>query len=365
MDETLAALAAQQDELTELIDGLDAAAWHAPTACEGWDVADVMLHLVQTDEMAIASATGRFAATVDELTGGSWPGAGTDDAVGLMVERGRGPSPDELRSRHASGAARLLEVLGGMDLSTRVDFVAGELSARTLATTRLAETWIHTGDIAGAVGVTLPPSDRLRAIARLAWRTLPYAFESAGRTPAGPVAFRLVSPGGEPWNLLPDEPAVTTISGPGGGALRGRRPPRRRLGDLAARRGARRRGRPRPRPHLRLTEAARVPNLFTRVPDRPAPELPRALGPVVAVADLFMLLMISRPTTGSLRATWVTPATLLLTVATTVIGGPLAIDLLGRSGAARIGGVSLGLAAIGAACVAVVGFAQRGARRAG
>jgi hypothetical protein len=46
--------------------------------------------------------------------------------------------------------------------------VPGELSARTLATTRLAETWIHAGDVAGALGVTLPPTDRLRPIARLA-----------------------------------------------------------------------------------------------------------------------------------------------------------------------------------------------------
>jgi hypothetical protein len=28
------------------------------------------------------------------------------------------------------------------------------------------------------------------------------------------VAFRLVSPGGETWDLLPEEPAVTTITGP-------------------------------------------------------------------------------------------------------------------------------------------------------
>ena len=215
MDETLAALAAQQEELTELLDGLDAAAWRAPTRCEGWDVADVVLHLVQTDEMAVASATGRFAEVVDELTGGSWAGGGgAEDDIGRMVARGRGPVPDVLRARWASGAARLVDVLGGMDLSTRVDWVAGELSARTLATTRLAECWIHTGDIASAVGVTVPATGRLRAIARLAWRTLPYAFASAGRPLHGPVAFRLESPAGEPWNLLPDEPAVTTISGP-------------------------------------------------------------------------------------------------------------------------------------------------------
>ena len=101
-----------------------------------------------------------------------------------------------------------------MDLSTRVTWVAGELSARTLVTTRLAETWIHTGDVAEAVGVTTVPTDHLFQIARLAWRTLPYAFSSAGRALAGPVAFRLTSPSGDPWDLVPDEPALTTITGP-------------------------------------------------------------------------------------------------------------------------------------------------------
>ena len=40
----------------------------------------------------------------------------------------------------------------------------------------------------------LEPTDRLWHIARLAWRTLPYAFGRAGREPTGPVAFELRSP---------------------------------------------------------------------------------------------------------------------------------------------------------------------------
>ena len=94
---------------------------------------------------------------------------------------------------------------------------------RTMATTRLAENWIHTGDIADAVRATaaVVPGDRLRHVARLAWRTLPYAFTRAGRTLHGPVAFDLVGPSGDPWRFGLDDDAgddrrpVTTISGPG------------------------------------------------------------------------------------------------------------------------------------------------------
>ena len=215
MDRVVAALAAQQDELTALLTGLDGAGWSTPTPrCPGWDVADVVLHMVQSHEMAIASTTGGFADVVARLTAGAWSAATVDDFVALMVANGRGLAPAELLDRWTSGATRLVELLDGMNLSTRVQWVTGEVSARTLATTRLAEVWIHSGDIADAAGVTLPPNESLREIARLAWRTLPYAFARAGRTLTGPVAFRLTSPAGDAWDYVPDEPATTTITGP-------------------------------------------------------------------------------------------------------------------------------------------------------
>jgi len=130
-----------------------------------------------------------------------------------MVERERGAPTTELLARWSTNADQLVEVFNSMDLSKRVTWVAGELSARTLATTRMAETWIHAGDVAEAVGTELEDTDRLRLISRLAWRTLPYAFASAGLELEGPVAFRLVAPDGEGWDFLPDETPVTTISG--------------------------------------------------------------------------------------------------------------------------------------------------------
>jgi uncharacterized protein (TIGR03084 family) len=214
MDETVSALAAEEAELSALLAGLGPDDWHRPTRCEGWDVADVVLHLAQTNEMAVGSATDRYGEVLDGLTDGLTPSGSVDDGVAAMVRRERGASSDQLFARWSQGCTDLVEALDADDMSRRVQWVAGQLSLRTLATTRVAETWIHAGDIAGAVGATMEPTDRLRLIARLAWRTLPYAFGSAGRQMAGPVAFRLRAPRGEAWDFLPDEPAVTTISGP-------------------------------------------------------------------------------------------------------------------------------------------------------
>jgi uncharacterized protein (TIGR03084 family) len=214
MDAVVGDLAAQQAELTGLLDGLADTGWHAPTRCDGWDVADVVLHLAQTNELALGSITGRFATVAAALSEGLAPATSIDDGAALMVARQRGQPNDELCRRWSAGASRLVAAFDAMDLSRRVPWVAGELSARSLATTRLAETWIHTGDVADALAVTLPATGRLWQIARLAWRTLPYAFESAGRTMAGPVAFRLVAPDGEVWEFGVEDGADTVITGP-------------------------------------------------------------------------------------------------------------------------------------------------------
>ncbi len=214
MDPVVEDLAAQHAQLAGILGGLKDEQWRSPTRCEGWDVADVVVHLAQSDEMAIGSAHGRYAEVMAELTEGLEPAGSIDDGVAAMVARQRDFPPRQLRGRWSKAAHGLVEALDGMDLSTRVMWVTGELSARSMATTRLAEAWIHAGDIASALHIELEPSRGIRQIARLAWRTLPYAFSSAGRTMTGPVAFELLSPAGEAWDFVLDEPALTTISGP-------------------------------------------------------------------------------------------------------------------------------------------------------
>jgi hypothetical protein len=110
-----------------------------------------------------------------------------------------------------------------------------------------------------------------------------------------------------------------------------------------------------------------VPNILTRVPAEPVPRLPEWCAVVVPPADLFMVLLLSRPATGSLRTTWVTPATLVLSVATGLTSLVcLAPALAGLGGVLRVAVVlALALFAAGSLCVALVGIAQRSAIRSG
>ncbi|MBV8981884.1 MAG: maleylpyruvate isomerase family mycothiol-dependent enzyme [Acidimicrobiia bacterium] len=212
----VSALAAQQAELSGVLAGLADTDWQRPSRCDGWTVADVVLHLAQTNEMAIASLDGRYPeypANVGRRL--EAVAADVDDGAAHMVAAERGRPLDELKARWRSSVDDFLSRLDGADFHRRVQWVAGELSTRTLVTTRLSETWIHAGDVTDAIGVELEPSDRLRHIARLAWRTLPYAFARAGRELSAPVAFELGGPTGERWDFIPDEPPATTVRGPG------------------------------------------------------------------------------------------------------------------------------------------------------
>ena len=214
-DEISVALAEQQAELAHLLAGLDEGDWDRPSPCKGWSAADVVLHLVQTNALAVASLRGEFAEVAGDLGGEGRHTMDVDDAAAEAVARERGITGAALREQWQAGVEELRAVLADSHPSTRVTWVAGQLSVRTLATTRLSETWIHTNDIAEAVGVRLEPAPRLRHVARLAWRTLPYAFARAGRELSGPVAFELVGPEGAAWDFVPHDAPATTVRGDG------------------------------------------------------------------------------------------------------------------------------------------------------
>jgi uncharacterized protein (TIGR03084 family) len=214
VEEIVAAVTEQQAELDGLVAGLDEAGWSTPSACEGWSVSDVLLHLAQTNEMATGSARGDRARVMARMNEGLRAATDVDDGAALMVEKERGASGAEVFERWQTSCRDLREALLGCDPSARVTWVAGQLAARTLGSTRLAETWLHTHDIADGLGVGLVPGERLQHVARLAWRTIPYAFQRAGEEPPGSVAFRLTSPAGAPWDYGDDD-SPTRITGDG------------------------------------------------------------------------------------------------------------------------------------------------------
>jgi uncharacterized protein (TIGR03083 family) len=50
-------LAAEQERLEKILAGLDDAQWMAASAAEGWTIADVVLHLAQSEDAVEATVT--------------------------------------------------------------------------------------------------------------------------------------------------------------------------------------------------------------------------------------------------------------------------------------------------------------------
>ena len=201
-------LAAEQDRLESLLAGLSDAQWSSPSAAPGWSIADVVLHLAQTEEAvggSIANA-GRY----DVFDRGD---KALDDAVDDAVAAQRAPGPMVFERWRAARRAAL-DALRSADPEVRVPWAATPLKPMVLATTRLAEHWAHGLDIVGPLGLQFPDTDRLRHIAWLGHRTLPYAFAVEGLE-AREVYCELTAPGGSTWTFGPAD-AQSSVRGPAG-----------------------------------------------------------------------------------------------------------------------------------------------------
>jgi uncharacterized protein (TIGR03084 family) len=202
----------EQERLEAVLDGLDDAAWRSPSAAEGWSVADVVLHLAQTEDAVVWLATGGGTFDRPRLEA-----PGVDDAAERMVQAERA-EPAVVFERWKAGRRAALAALRGADPEEPIPWVTNSLKPATLATTRLAEHWAHGLDITGPLGAPYPDTDRLRHIAWLAHGTLPYAFALAGDE-AHPVHCELTGPGGDIWRYGPAD-ADSAITGAAGAFCR-------------------------------------------------------------------------------------------------------------------------------------------------
>lgn len=207
--DVLADLGAEQHRIEELLGGLDDPEWERPSACGGWSIADVVLHLAQTEEAVVASITGAG------FEPPAVPGGTVDEMMDQWVASERGGGALEIYGRWRSARRSALEALREADPARAVQWAATPLKPRTLATTRLSEHWIHALDITEPLGLTWPDDDRLWHIARLAHRTLPYAYMRTGRSDPPTLHLDLTSPGGERWEFGPSDAGVA-ISGSAG-----------------------------------------------------------------------------------------------------------------------------------------------------
>lgn len=206
----LADLGAEEEALRAVVAHLDADSWLAPTPSRHWDVRDTISHLAHTDDAAVEVCTG--GRTLFEMVA---PCASGEDFTLSGVLAGRRLTGEAILAWWDRAAARQAETLAALDPATRVPWGLG-MRASSFVTARLMETWAHGLDVHAALGTEAVDTDRLRHVAWLSIRALPYAYSVAGRPDPGvPVRVELDAPGGDRWAFGPAD-AGDVITGPAG-----------------------------------------------------------------------------------------------------------------------------------------------------
>lgn len=193
----VADLRAESDELDALVADLPAARWAESTPAPGWTIAHQIAHLLWTDHVALAAVTDEagFAVVLEEAAKNP---TGFVDAGAEELAR---TPPAQLLTDWRQTRARLHEELLAVADGRKLPWFGPPMSAASMATARLMETWAHGLDVADALGVKRPATARLRSIAHIGVRTRDYAFAINGLTaPPDPFRVELRAPDGSPWS---------------------------------------------------------------------------------------------------------------------------------------------------------------------
>lgn len=196
-------LSAEGEELDGLVAGLSDAEWATATPSPGWTIAHQIAHLAWTDDraiLAVADPDG-FTAELVEFV------AKAATIVDEAAADGAAVRPPELLERWRLSRAKVHGVLLGLPAGQRIPWYGPPMSAPSMATARLMETWAHGQDVADALGVRREPTARLRHVAHLAVRTRDFAHLLHDRTPPEEFRVELTAPDGEVWTWGPEDAA--------------------------------------------------------------------------------------------------------------------------------------------------------------
>ncbi|MET8023465.1 TIGR03084 family metal-binding protein [Streptomyces avermitilis] len=203
----------ESEELDRLVAELSPEQWALATPAPRWTIAHQIAHLAWTDHSALLAVTDEdaFRALVEKaLTAPeSFVDEGADEGSRLPCA--------ELVKRWREGRAALDRALREAPPGTRFPWYGPPMSAASMATGRLMETWAHGQDVADALGVVRTPTDRLKHVVRIGVRARDFAFGIHGLPAPAADAIRveLTAPTGEGelWTYGPEN-APQRVTGP-------------------------------------------------------------------------------------------------------------------------------------------------------
>ena len=219
MREILSDLVAEQQQLDQFLQTLRDRQWATPTPAHGWTIQDTVSHLAYTESFAAeVLQEGEKRLKAEKISD-------VDAWTAIGVQQGRGRRHQEIIEWWRFGRADVVDALSRMLGTDRVPWIYGNMSAQSFASTRLMETWAHGLDVKSAMLGRITPLDeppetdddeeyddplsdtiRLRHIASLGQRSLPFAFEQAGdEYPAQGIRVEVMGPLYAAWRFGPED----------------------------------------------------------------------------------------------------------------------------------------------------------------
>lgn len=196
----LSDLSAEGWSADELVAARPAGDWARSTPAPGWTVAHQIAHLAWTDQKSLTAlrTPQRFPAEIERAA------AAPTRFVDLGAEQGATTPPAELLATWRRGREDLVDALAALPQGVKIPWYGPPMSAASMATARIMETWAHGQDVADALGIDREPTGRLRHVAWLGVRTRNFAYAVHSLAPPQ-EEFRveLVGPGGEDWTFGP------------------------------------------------------------------------------------------------------------------------------------------------------------------
>jgi len=197
-------------ELDAVLAPLAEADWDRPTPASGWAVRDQISHLAFFDEVGALAVTDpeRFAVVAAAAL------AEDADPMEEHLRRGRAGSGSEVLAWWRRTRVEMVDAGRTLEPGDRVPWFGPPMGALSFVSARIMETWAHGQDVIDALGLTRPPTARLRHVAHLGVRARPFSYVVRGlAVPDDEVRVALTGPSGESWEWG-DSGAVAQVRGP-------------------------------------------------------------------------------------------------------------------------------------------------------
>ena len=199
------------DELYAFVSTIPEPDWRKPTAFWGWTTFDQIMHLLQVDRFALASATDpeAFVALRDASRAASQ--AGVELSAQARAEFGH-LAMAGLLGVWREHYLQLCDRLAARDATDRVAWFGPDMAVSSMITARQMEVWAHGQDLYDLFQVRRAATGRLRNICDLGVRTFGWSFANRGLERPGPAPrVSLEGPKREVWEWNAGAPG--TVSG--------------------------------------------------------------------------------------------------------------------------------------------------------